>query len=165
MGHSHQIADAAVAVVLIQFIRCGWEVSPRQRNSCSMHDFSAQQEERLLRVSVKGSVDGSWGLTHSHLNGRDFHAAAEAWLSRQPHATVVCFVRFQHLGLSDHARIYLARPGEVAALLKSTAGGGGRASLHEQHTWRPGTRAAGTTDRLPTQWRFSSHRLVELSVN
>jgi hypothetical protein len=48
-----------------------------------------------MKVSVKGSKDGSWGLTQSFLADADYHGAADKWLARHKSKTVMCFVQFK----------------------------------------------------------------------
>ncbi len=46
----------------------------------------------MLKVSVKGSQDGSWGLTQSYLQDANYHGAVDAWLTK--HSKEQCFVWF-----------------------------------------------------------------------
>jgi len=48
-----------------QFARCGWDVSVQYGASQPEYDLVAVDGDRVLKVSVKGSKDGSWGLTQS----------------------------------------------------------------------------------------------------
>jgi hypothetical protein len=59
-------------------------------------------------------------------------------------------------------RVYLATPAEVAAHLKQTANGRGYTKLYEEKCWTAKAHAAGTTDRIPAEWRFSPERVNQL---
>ena len=75
--------------------------------------------------------------------------------SRQP-----CFVyQFMNVPVEEMPRIYLARPSEVLEQLKRSNGGSGYSSLRENHEWGPRARAAGTTDRIPDEWRLTADRV------
>lgn len=60
--------------------------------------------EATLKVSVKGSQDGGWGLSQSQLSkikGANYHGAADAWLQRHKPRTVLCLVQFQGAALDQ----------------------------------------------------------------
>jgi hypothetical protein len=117
----------------------------------------------MLKVSVKGSQDGSWGLTQSLLKDADYHGAIDAWLKRHGSRTVFCFVQFKGVALDQMPRTYLARPSEVARRMRETAGGRGDTILFEDHAWGARAAGAGTVERIPESWRFSVERLDELA--
>jgi len=100
-------------------------------------------------VSVKGSQDGSWGLTQSLLAKADYHGAVDTWLKRHGSRTVFCFVQFKGVALDEMPRTYLARPSEVAQRMRETASGRGDTILYENHTWGPRAAGAGTVERIP----------------
>jgi hypothetical protein len=122
--------------------------------------------EVTLRVSVKGSQDGEWGLTQSHLTkGKaDYQEAVGRWLMKHRAKTVFCLVQFAGLKLDALPRMYLARPSEIAARLKATARGRGDTILYESKHWGPRARGSGTVDEIPASWRFSSNRLDALAA-
>jgi hypothetical protein len=64
---SFQIAVAAEAFAAGLFARCGLDVSVQYGANQPEYDLIVAKAERMLKVSVKGSQDGSWGLTMSHL--------------------------------------------------------------------------------------------------
>ncbi len=118
--------------------------------------------DRLLKVSVKGSQDGGWGLTQSHIRNADYHGAIDTWLKRHGARTVLCFVQFKSVPLDALPRLYIATPREVAERLRESAGGRGDTILYEKHSWGPRAYAAGTTDEIPSTWFFSSERIEQL---
>ena len=67
MKTSWQVATAAEAFAAAQFARCGWDVSVQYGANQPEYDLVAVDGERVLKVSVKGSQDGKWGLTQSYI--------------------------------------------------------------------------------------------------
>ena len=120
--------------------------------------------ERVLKVSVKGSKDGSWGLTQSHISNADYHSAADAWLKKHSRKTVFCLVQFKGVPIELLPRMYLATPTEIAAWLRAAAAGRGDTILYEKHVWSERAQAAGTTDVIPGHWRFTEQRLNEIAT-
>ena len=59
------------------------------------YDLVAVDSDRVLKVSVKGSKDGGWGLTQSFIKNADYHGAVDKWLSRYSNKTVFCLVQFK----------------------------------------------------------------------
>jgi hypothetical protein len=164
MHNSWHVATAAEAIAAAQFARCGWDVSVQYGANQPEYDLLvADKSDRTLKISVKGSKDGSWGLTQSYLSNANYHGAVDVWLARHAAKTVMCFVQFKGVGLSELPRVYLALPAEVAAWLKAAAGGRGDTILYERHVWTTRAQAAGTTDELPAKWRFTEARLNEIA--
>lgn len=147
-----------------QFARCGWDVLVQYGANQPEFDLVAVKGDATLRVSVKGSQDGGWGLTQSFISEANYHNAADQWLARHGGKTVFCFVQFRNVSLNALPRLYLARPSEVAARLKATANGRGDTILYEDHTWGPRARAAGTQEKIPVEWCFTAERLELLAL-
>jgi len=82
MKNSWHVATAAEAFAAAQFARCGWDVSVQYGANQPEYDLVAVDGERILKISVKGSKDGAWGLTQSFISNADYHGAADAWLLR-----------------------------------------------------------------------------------
>jgi hypothetical protein len=156
------VSVAAEAVAAALFARCGLDVSVQYGANQPEYDLIVARGERLLKVSVKGSQSGSWGLTQSYLERRDYHGAIMKWLARHERGTILCFVQFKNVGLDELPRVYLATPREVAARLRATARGRGGTILFEDRIWGPRAHGAGTTDRIPPTWRFSPGRVAQL---
>lgn len=115
-------------------------------------------------MSVKGSKDGGWGLTQSHIANADYHGAADAWLKKHSRKTVFCLVEFKGIPVTELPRMYLATPVEIAAWLKAAAAGRGDTILYERHVWSERARAAGTVDVIPENWKFTEERLNEIAA-
>lgn len=118
----------------------------------------------MLKVSVKGSQDGGWGLSQSHIKDANYHLAADMWLAKHSKRTVFCLVQFQGVALNQLPRMYLATPSEIAAWLKAVASGRGDTILYEKHVWSARAQASGTTDAIPAGWLFTAERTKELAA-
>jgi Holliday junction resolvase-like predicted endonuclease len=163
MKTSWQVATAAEAFAAAQFARCGWDVSVQYGANQPEYDLVAVDGNRMLKVSVKGSKDGGWGLTQSHIRNADYHAAVDTWLAKHSIKTVFCLVQFKDVPVVSLPRMYLATPSEIADWLKKAAAGRGDTILYEKHTWTSRAQAAGTTDTIPASWRFTQERLDEIA--
>ena len=162
MKTSWQVATAAEAFASAQFARCGWDVSVQYGANQPEYDLVAVDGDRMLKISVKGSKDGRWGLTQSYISNADYHGAAEKWLAKHSNKTVFCLVQFKGVQLHALPRMYLATPLEIADWLKAAAAGRGDTILYEEHKWSSRAQAAGTTDRIPKDWTFTQERLDEI---
>jgi len=163
MKTSWQVATAAEAFAAAQFARCGWDVSVQYGANQPEYDLVAVDGDRMIKVSVKGSKDGGWGLTQSHIANANYHGAADAWLAKHSKKTVFCLVQFNGVPATELPRMYLAKPAEIAAWLKAAAAGRGDTILYERHVWSKHAKAAGTIDEIPEQWRFTEARLEHLA--
>lgn len=157
------VATAAEAFAAAQFARCGWDVSVQYGANQPEYDLVAVDRSRMIKVSVKGSKDGAWGLTQSFITQADYQGAADAWLKKHSPKTVFCLVQFKGVSTDLLPRLYLATPKEIAAWLKTAAAGRGDTILYEKHVWSARAQAAGTTDSIPPSWKFSEARLEDLA--
>lgn len=144
-----------------QFALCGFDVSVQYGANQPEYDLIVAKGDELLKVSVKGSQDGSWGLTQSDIENADYHEAVDKWLKRHGSHTVFCLVQFQNVELNQLPRMYLATPTEIANRLKEARTGLGDTILREHHEFRSG-KAAGCVDRIPESSRFTTQRIDEL---
>src|SRR5258707_11912424 len=119
------IKIAAEAFAAGLFARCGFDISIQYGADQPEYDLMVVKGEKLLKVSVKGSQDGSWGLTQSQLKNADYHAAVDLWLSKHHAKTILCFIQFKNVLLTELPRTYVATPQEVAQRLKETRKGKG----------------------------------------
>ena len=162
MKTSWQVATAAEAFAAAQFARCGWDVSVQYGANQPEYDLVVVDGDRILKVSVKGSKNGAWGLTQSRLKNADYHGAIDKWLSKHTTRTVFCLVQFKGTTPDVLPRMYLATPEEIAQRLKHSASGRGETILYEKHTWGPRAYAAGTTDEIPATWVFTRERIEQV---
>lgn len=161
--NSWQVGVAAKAFAAGQFARYGFDVSVLQYDANQPeYDLIVGNGDKFLKVSVKGSQDGSWGLTQSYIKNADYHGAADEWLQRYAPKTVLCLVQFKDVRLDKLPRMYLATPHEIAQRLKDSAKGRGETILYEYHEWGPRAYAYGTIDRIPESWKFSKARIEEM---
>lgn len=161
---SWHVGVAAEAFAAGMFARCGYDVSVQYGANQPEYDLMIARGEQILKVSVKGSQDGGWGLTQNYKKGLDYHQAADKWLEKHKSKTVFCFVQFKNVDLNELPRLYIATPHEVAEVLKKSAGGRGDTILSEEHKWGVNAYAAGTIDRIPENWNFSRERIEELFI-
>jgi len=151
------VATAAEAVAAAQFARLGFDVSVQYGANQPEYDLVVVSGADTLKISVKGSQDGGWGLTQSYLSKikkADYHGAAERWLDRHQPRTAICLVQFKDAAFDEMPRVYLITPTEIAERLKGASGGRGDTILWENHTRGPRAAGAGTTEKIPDSWKL-----------
>ena len=77
---SWHVGVAAEAFVAAQFARLRYDVSVQYGANQPEYDLIAVSGDNMLKISVKGSQDGGWGLTQSYKKGCDYHEAIQKWL-------------------------------------------------------------------------------------
>ena len=157
---SWHVGVAAEAYTAAVFARYGYDVSVQYGANQPEYDLIAVSGDKMLKISVKGSQDGRWGLTQAYKKGCDYHEAVSRWLVAHHKKTIFCLVQFQNTAPNDMPRIYLATPAEIAERLNASAGGWGETILYENHTWGPRAVGHGTTDKIPDEWSISAERLA-----
>lgn len=165
MPSNWHVATAAEAIAAAQFARFGYDVSVQYGANQPEYDLMIARGAQILKISVKGSADGGWGLSQTQLTklrNANYHGAADAWLERHKPLTALCLVQFK--GVLDEVmpRIYLAWPKEIAKRLKAASGGRGDTILWENYTRGPRAAGAGTTERIPDHWKMTRERVQEL---
>jgi hypothetical protein len=163
--NSHQISVAAEAIAAAQFARCGYDVSVQYGANQPGYDLIvADQNDHLLKISVKGSQDGAWALAQNFLTNANYQTAIDSWLAKQNAAVMFCFVQFYRVEIGALPRVYLASAHEVAEALRTAKNGRGEVALYENYTFTRGPHA-GCTDKLPLGWIFSAERIQQLLAN
>lgn len=152
--NSFHVGVAAEAFAAGVFARCGYDVSVQYGANQPEYDLIISKGEKLLKVSVKGSQDGGWGLTQLYKKSVDYHQAADIWMQKHKPKTVICLVQFINTSLLEMPRIYLATPREVAEYLKQSAKGRGETVVCEEYHWSDRAYGAGTVDKIPDKWKF-----------
>ena len=160
--NSWHVGVAAEAIAAAQFARYTYDVSVQYGANQPEYDLIAVSGDKMLKISVKGSQDGSLGLTQSFKKGHTYHEAVQGWLSRHHRKTIFCLVQFKNVDDSQLPRMYLASPEEIAEVLCKEAAGRGDTILYEHHEWGPTAKAYGTVDKLPVSWRFTKERAEEM---
>ena len=160
------VGIAAEAIAAGQFARLGYDVSVQYGANQKEYDLIIAKDEMLVKISVKGSKDGSWGLTQSHLIEADYHKAIDIWLSKHGAKTIFCFVQFSGKEIFEMPTIYLASIKEIESQLKNSRNGNGGTILYENHTWTRETAVGyGSTEKIPDYWTFSQKRIEQLVKN
>lgn len=159
---SWHVGVAAEAFTAAQFARFAYDVSVQYGANQPEYDLIAVDGDKMLKISVKGSQDGGWGLTQGVKKDRTYYEAAQEWLSRHHKKTIFCLVQFKNTDDSRLPRMYLASPEEIADILCKEAGGRGDTVLYEYHKWGPKAAAYGITDKLPEEWVFTEARAKEM---
>ncbi len=162
---SWHVGVAAEAIAAAQFARCGYDVSVQYGANQPEYDLISVHGDQILKISVKGSQDGSWGLTQSYKKGCDYHEATQKWLDNHHEKTIFCLVQFSGTSVDEMPRIYLASPKEIAERLNASARGRGETILYENHKWTSRAAGAGTIDKVPDEWKFSAERLEYMFQN
>ncbi len=162
---SWHVGVAAEAVAAAQFARCGIAVSVQYGADQPEYDLVAVEGDKMLKISVKGSKDGGWGLTQSYKKGRSYHEAIDVWLSKHGERTIFCLVQFKDVPLNEMPRVYLATPEEIADHLHKTRGGHGDTILEEYKKWGARAIAAGSIDKIPQTWLFTEKRAKYMLSN
>lgn len=156
------VGIAAEAFAAALFARYGYDVSVQYGANQPEYDLIAVHDDLMLKISVKGSQDGGWGLTQKYKKGNSYHEAIDKWLAAHHQKTVFCLVQFMDTRADEMPRMYLASPAEIAEQLRSSAAGRGDTILYEKHTWGSRSAASGTTDSIPESWKFTSERVEEM---
>lgn len=159
---SWHVGVAAEAIAAAQFARCGIAVSVQYGADQPEYDLVAVEGDKLLKISVKGSKDGGWGLTQSYKKGRTYHEAIDAWLSNHGKKTIFCLVQFKNVEFGDLPRVYLATPNEIAEAMHNAKGGNGDTILEEYKKWTERSVASGIVDKIPEEWLFTEKRAREM---
>ena len=115
---SFHVGVAAEAFAAALFARCGLDVSVQYGANQPEYDLAVVSGEQLLKISVKGSKDGSWGLTQSYLREANYHGAIEVWLQRHKPRTVFCFVQFKNVPLDGQRQRWPRLLGQFSGILK-----------------------------------------------
>lgn len=162
---SWHVATAAEALAAAQFARFGFDVSVQYGANQPEYDLIVADGENVLKISVKGSQDGGWGLSQTQLSrirNAQYHQAADDWCARHKIGTALCLVQFQGVADDQLPRLYLAWPSEIADRLKSASGGRGDTILYEDYVRGPKAAGAGTRETLPAHWKLTRERLIQM---
>ena len=132
---SWHIGVSAEDFVAAQFVRYGIDVSVQYGANKPEYDLIATRGDQMLKISVKGSQDGGWGLTQGYIKNGDYHKAIDMWLADHGKKTVFCLIQFINTEENEMQRIYLARPSEIADELNKAKAVAGETVLREHHEW------------------------------
>jgi len=158
------VSVAAESITAALFAQCGYDVSVQYGANQPEYDLMVAKGERLLKISVKGSQDGGWGLSQSYMKkgSSDYHGAIQSWVDRHKPRTVLCLVQFQGAKIAELPKLYLATPAEIGDRLRASRKGKGETILWERHEWGKRAHGAGTVEEIPSLWKFSRGRIESL---
>ncbi|MED3550149.1 hypothetical protein [Cytobacillus praedii] len=159
----HQVSVSAESFTATLLAWAGYDVSVQYGANQPEYDLIAACGEKMMKVSVKGSQDGGWGLAQSYKSGKTYGEAIDTWVNKHTGKTIVSLVQFQDVDLEkgEMPRVYLATPQEIGVFMKNMRNGYGHTSLKERHFWTSGV-GKGTNDEVPHNWKFSKRRIEEL---
>lgn len=80
---SWHVGVAGEAFAAAQFARYAYDVSVQYGANQPEYDLIAVSGEKMLKISVKGSQDGSWGLTQNFKKGRTYHEWSQAYIKAE----------------------------------------------------------------------------------
>lgn len=152
-------AEAYAASLLAQ---AGYDVLVQYGANQPHYDLVASKGSTFLPVSVKGSQDGGWMLAVKYKkDGATYQDAIERWLDAQRLDVVFMFIQFFGVVIGELPRVYIARPSEIAAHMKTQCHGRGYGALEEDcRRIRPGSKY---DHKIPSTWSFSLERLVQIA--
>jgi hypothetical protein len=154
----YQVNVAAEAFAAMVMSQAGYDVAMQYGTAQPNWDILATKADRTLKVQVKGSQDGGWGLFQSHIRNADYHGALDAWLIAQLTDIVYFFVQFRDVAPGMVPRSYIARPSEIVEHMRTTRAGHAYTSLREKYTYTRGL-GAGHTDIIPQSWLTTLARI------
>lgn len=162
---SWHVGVSAEAFAAALFARYGYNVSVQYGANQPEYDLIAvdsKDTSKMLKISVKGSKDGSWGLTQKYMKNGDYHGASKEWLAKHDNKTIFCLVQFKNVDPDKMPKMYLATPEEIVKRLDESANGRGETILYEHHEWSSRAVGYGTTEKIPSSWKFTEDRVKEL---
>lgn len=170
MPSTWQVTVGAEGIAAAQFARYGFDVSVQSGRDKPWYDLVVAKQGYLLKVSVKGSDDGSWALTQSFLKrASDVNAnkaicrgAIDQWVERHGLRSLCCLVQFKGVSIDELPRVYVASPREVAQKLRETTDRLGISTLYERYEWISPVEGIQNIETLPSNWGFSERRIQEL---
>jgi Holliday junction resolvase-like predicted endonuclease len=120
---SYHVGIAAEGFAAGFLAHAGYEVLVQYGANQPEYDLVARKEKRTLSVSVKGTQENGWGLTHSYLNEANYFQAINDWLADQKAVDIFMFVSIHKVAVGQLPNVWVARPREVAEHLKQCRGG------------------------------------------
>jgi hypothetical protein len=154
----YQVNVAAEAFAAVAMSQAGYDVAMQYGTTQPDWDILATKGPRTLKLQVKGSQDGGWGLFQNYIKNADYHGALAAWETAQIPDIVYFLVQFSGVAVGASPRCYIARPADIRKHMKTTRGGHAYTSLRENYRYAKGI-AAGHIDVIPSGWLLTQERL------
>jgi Holliday junction resolvase-like predicted endonuclease len=159
---SFHVGVAAEAFAAGMLAQAGCDISVQYGANQPEYDLIAANNDQFLKISVKGSQDGGWGLIQNYKKkGVTYQQAVAAWVANQSPKVIYCFVQFQGVKVGSCPRVYLATVSEIAAHINASRAGHSGTTLYESYSYKKGV-AKGTSESLPSTWAFSKERIEQL---
>lgn len=158
---SRQCEIAAESYAASLLAQCGYDVLVQYGANQPQYDLVAVKSGKFHPVSVKGSQDGGWMLAVRYKTGGvDYIEAINRWLENQRADLIFFFVQYMHVTIGSLPRVYVARPQEIAAHMKTQCHGRGHGALQEDY--RRDHPKSKYDHKAPSSWLFSPQRLESL---
>ena len=154
----YQVNVAAEAFATVVMSQAGYDVAIQYGTVQPDWDIIATKGERVLKLQVKGSQDGGWGLFQKYIRDANYHRALDEWLAAQKQDTIYFLVQFLNVQVGDAPRCYIAKPTDMVAHMRTTRGGHVYTSLRENYAYTRGI-GAGHADIIPASWLASQARI------
>lgn len=166
---SRQVSAAAENLAAAQFSLFGFDVLEQAGQARFVYDLGVAKSGGMMKVLVRGSLDGFWDLVEPYLEAApglkttkaDYHRAIDLWLEQHGSRVVCCLVKFESDDLRQTPRIYLARAAEIADKLHEITEYFGFSALCEEYEVVD-SYGSRRVESLPDKWRFSQARTAEL---
>jgi Holliday junction resolvase-like predicted endonuclease len=157
-----QCEIAAESHVASLFAQAGYDVLIQYGANQPHYDLVAEKDGKFLPISVKGNQDGGWMLAVKYKNkNTTYHEAIDLWLAAQREDLIYVFVQFLGVSLGEPPRVYIARPKEIAAHMKTQRDGKGYGALQEDiRRIRKGSQYSHC---IPSVWKFTLRQLNEVA--
>src|SRR4051794_31836452 len=131
---SRQCEIAAESYAASLLAQSGYDVLVQYGANQPHYDLVAENGGRFLPISVKGSQDGGWMLAVKYKNDEaTYHDTIDRWFASQRRDVIFLFVQFFEVDPGELPRVYLARPSEIAAHMKTQCDGRGHGALQENY--------------------------------
>jgi hypothetical protein len=157
----YQVNVAAEAFTAVFMSQAGYDVAMQYGTTQPNWDILATKGERVLKLQVKGSQDGAWGIFQGYIQNADYHGAVAAWHAVQLPDLVFLLVQFRDVAVGGAPRCYIARPAEIVAHMQTTRAGHGQTTLYENYAYARGV-GVGHVDVIPASWLATLERIDEI---
>jgi hypothetical protein len=158
----YQVNVAAESFVATLFSQAGFDVALQYGTTQPDWDLIATCGTHTLKLQVKGSQDGGWGLFQSYIKNADYHGALDLWLQNQADGIIYALVQFKNVSVGQIPRCYLATPRQIVDHMRTTRSGHAYTSLREVYTYSRGV-GIGHTDKIPDSWRVTPELIDSLA--
>lgn len=162
MMNKYQVGIAAEASVAAALARAGCNILVQYGANQPEFDLIASKGGKNLRISVKGSRDGSWIAAGAFKKSALTNAETlRIWEKDHDERTIFVFVQFENIPFDKLPLMYMASVHEVAEHLSKTRAGKIDLVLYITRTFKSGV-AKDHTDNIPVEWELTENRVDEM---